>query len=111
MMKLVPGMLLEGGGRVLDVVDDMMYLGRPGNPTCCTVEDAPPPDLTDRATFLLALDELARRCGLDPTGGVLWYRTADGWWLEIWDGGLQCCGGADTNDPLIALRAALEATK
>ena len=36
-------------------------------------EVRPVPDLADRATFLLALDELARRVGLDPGEGAGWF--------------------------------------
>jgi len=81
-----------------------------------------PLDLTDRATFLLALDELARRVGLDPTGGVLahieddrtveecLWRAPVRWRLMLDDGIDQWSTAADTDDPLVALRVALEAT-
>jgi len=132
MMKLVPGMLLDDGSRVVaegearcTLLDGVTYTG-----------DA---DLTDRATFLLALDELARRVGLDPAGGCIWDRSdaeldGPGWVLTVggyWHAYFVAPGGDpappmnrfsgvrhhtvneifDTDDPLVALRAALEATE
>jgi len=43
-----------------------------------TAEDTP--DLNDRATFLLALDQLAERVGLDPAGGVWWSKDDPNAW-------------------------------
>jgi len=76
-----------------------------------------PLDLTDRATFLLALDDLAKRVGLNPAGGVLWFMSDQtGFWV-LQEDPEQCSGGwrefedIDTDDPLAALRAALETTE
>jgi len=82
--------------------------------------NAAPPDLTDRATFLLALDDLAKRVGLDLTGGVLWLRIPlppipyDPVDRSVWV--LDNGRGAQsfpiaTDDPVAALRAALETTE
>jgi len=102
MMKLVPGMLLEDGARVV-TEDAVLY------PNGLCAEYASPPDLRDRATFLLALDELARRVGLDLAGGVLWWKEPFRWWLTTHWG--DCSFSIDTDDPLVALRAALKATE
>jgi len=124
MMKLVPGML--DGARNARAV--------PNGEAVCWFTPRETDDielgalkLTDRATFLLALDELARRVGLDPAGGVVWTRMSNGWWV-LDPGNLvkhvhfftpsgqrhtqrSVVPGVDTDDPTAALRAALEATE
>jgi hypothetical protein len=91
------------------------------------------PDLTDYATRALCLAELARRCGLDPEGGVIWalagsalkhalYHRVE--WM-MWAGEGDHCfidsphpdmshatviPAIRTDDPLLAVALALEAT-
>jgi hypothetical protein len=72
-------------------------------------------DLEDRATFLLGLDALAVRTGLDPATGFLWYLSEPGafgsesaWVLEGSDE--VRTRDADTRDPREALARALTET-
>ena len=71
-------------------------------------------ELRDRATFLLCLDQLATRTGLDPSAGLLWYLNDDllgddpVWVLEDRDETRTRDG--DTPDPAVALARALHET-
>lgn len=70
------------------------------------------PNLEAPATRYLALAELARRCGLDPTWGVVWQLEPDGYWTVNTDGDFDSPPiPAEIDDPLHALALALRATK
>lgn len=79
------------------------------------VEPRAVPDLGDRGTWLLCLDELARRSDLDPSGGVFWNRIGSdatgwvGWRLAVPGGARDFLDPdlADISDDLDALAAAL----
>jgi len=102
-LRLVPGMLGEGRGR-------NRVLWKEQGDTWAEIGLVP--DLHDRATFLLAKDQLAERVGLDPAGGVLWDRMQSGRWMLLdTRGRSRSFYGIDTDDPIAALRAALEATE
>jgi hypothetical protein len=72
-------------------------------------------DLSDPATFWLALDIVARRTGLDPTAGLLWSLQDDpfgddlAWVLESVEESRT--RPHDTDDPLEALARALTDTE
>ena len=94
--------------------------GRDGGPY-----DDMRPDLTDPATRYLALAQLARRVGLDPTWGMTWEQDdsdAGQWHLHTPTGGRTYhprhasersthVPGIDTDDPAEALDRALWATR
>ncbi len=83
----VAGMATTFGDRCVAADEDTAWLCD-GAPHAHEVEawgdcgplDSPTPDLDDRLTYLACLDELARRVGLDPVGGVLWQRTGRTEW-------------------------------
>lgn len=82
----VEGMLGMDGYRVLGVSAlGVPWVGRDGGSygfaSVTPWEEQAGADLRDRATFLLALDELARRVGLDPAGGVMCCRSGRGEWM------------------------------
>jgi len=126
--KLVPGMLTTDG-RVRAATDDgrVTVIDDDGCRTTGQAE-AFKVVFTDRATYHLAKDELAKRVGLDPADGVLWYRAARdatimsasgnterSFWLLQTDphGFLEGTRrfDIDTDDPIVALQAALDATE
>ena len=108
-----PGMLTDRG-RIIEVTGDRIRVCLEG---ACSEIDAGGfvLDLEDRATFLLCLDALAVRTGLDTAAGFLWYLSDPGtygseraWVLEATDEVRTRDG--DTDDPREALVRALEET-
>lgn len=70
--------------------------------------DRETPELHDPLTRAALRAQLARRVGLDPSGGVLWYREGAEWVLRTADGeGRYLC---ELRDPHRALLMALEET-
>ena len=108
-VPLLPGMWTDLG-RVLDVGETtaVVFDGEVRE-----VDGAlPVPDLEDPATYFLCLAFLCSRTGLEPSTGVLWYRSGDegdeAWVLEGTDE--TRTREADTDDPLLALARALKET-
>jgi hypothetical protein len=96
-------------GRVLEVSDAGVVVFSKGS---ASVDPAPVADLEDRATTLLLLEQVAKRTGLDATGGLLWYvqtdEVDDVWVLEgAWETRHR---DGDTLDPQVALLRALAET-
>jgi hypothetical protein len=110
--ELAPGMLTDQG-RVIDVTGDKV---RVCGDACAEVDGADLVlELQDKATYLLCLDLLAVRTGLDPSTGFLWYLSEAGafgsdpaWVLEGSDE--VRTRDADTTDPREALAHALVET-
>lgn len=107
--ELRPGMATTEG-RVVELGDGLAIL-RPDGTTVAEVPDPVGLDLSDRATFWLALETVALRTGLDPSGGLLWTLEQDPmddglvWVLEAADETRTREG--DTDDPEQALANAL----
>ena len=108
-----PGMMTDRG-RVLAVEGARATVWSPDGGVAEAALDDLAVDLTDRATFLLCLDELGRRTGLETQDGFLWYLSGDSpfgggaWVLEGQDE--TRTRDADTDDPVESLRRALDET-
>lgn len=108
-----PGMLTDQG-RVLAITDGRATVWSSERGVGELPVEELSVDLRDRATYLLCLDELARRTGLDPKDGFLWYLSGDSpfggsaWVLEGQDE--VRTRDADTTDPVESLHRALEET-
>ena len=105
-VPLIPGMQTDCG-RVLQVGEGTVLVW---DGELREVDgEIPLPDLEDAPTFLACLAFLCSRTGLDPSTGVLWYRSGDegddAWVLEGTDETRTRDG--DTDDPLLALARAL----
>jgi hypothetical protein len=106
--------MLTDRGRIIAVADDKVQVCH--DDACSEVDMAGLVlDLEDKATFLLCLDALAVRTGLDPSAGFLWYVSDPGafgsepaWVLEGSDE--VRTREADTRDPREALARALTET-
>ncbi len=123
-VPLVEGMMLAAGHRVVEVdAGGALRVGdvRPDLVPMLVfvagqwrwvhddrVEPLAVPDLGDRGTFMLCLDALAGRAGLDSGAGALWTREGDGWLLRTAAGDARF--DVDGADDLEALAAALQAT-
>lgn len=108
-VPLLDGMLTDCG-RVLEVRDATVLVW---DGEVREVDGALPlPDLEDPPTYFACLAFLCARVGLEPSTGVLWYRSSDegdeAWVLEGTDE--TRTRDADTDDPLVALARALQET-
>ena len=108
-----PGMLTDQG-RVLSVAEGRAMVWSPGAGVNEVAAAGLAADLTDRATYLLALEEVARRTGLDPADGFIFYLSDDsphGGSAWILEGREEVrTRDPDTTDPVESLRRALDET-
>lgn len=127
-LPLTEGMLLLNGHRVAeidaggavrlhDVRADQSPLLVQVDGTWRWVQDDQPdpralPHPGDRGTWMLLLDRLGARVGLDTTAGALWVRAPEGWALRTATGAwsLPDTAGPAPSDDLEALALALAVT-
>lgn len=105
-LPLQVGMLTQHG-RIVQI-DEVVTVW--AGDTRAYAADELEPDLGDHVTYLLALEEVARRTELDVTKGFLWYLEPDsGQWILEGSEETRVRDG-DTEDPVEALRRALDET-